>query len=70
MRPLPADFVAAGLALARGASLFGKRLEDMERDELIAAAAMGWDAERRAREEGTQRVRRIIEIIRSARWVG
>lgn len=41
---LPADFVAEGLRLAKGGSLYGVPFEDLSRDELIAAAAMGWKA--------------------------
>ena len=47
---LPPDFVESGLELAKGARLFGKSFDDMTREELIAAAAHGWDEGRRHRE--------------------
>lgn len=48
---LPAKFVTEGLALAKGAKIFGEALEDLTRDELLAVAAQGWKAERNAREQ-------------------
>ena len=51
MNSLPELFVARGLELANGMLLFGKLFCDMTRDELIAAAAQGWNAEHIAREE-------------------
>lgn len=48
-RPLPSDLVARGLKLASGARFMGRCLGDLTRDELIAVAAIGWDAERDAR---------------------
>jgi hypothetical protein len=51
VRPLPQSFVKRGLQLAEGALLFGKSFSDMTRDELIAAAAQGWNAERQQREK-------------------
>ena len=50
VRPLPEGFVRKGLELAEGALLFGKPFADMTRDELIAAASQGWNAEREQRE--------------------
>lgn len=47
---LPDDFVKTGLKLAHGLLLFGKPLDEMTREELIAAAAQGWNAERKQRE--------------------
>lgn len=41
---LPNDFVEKGLELAKGLTLFGMRFEQLSRDELIAAAAHGWEA--------------------------
>lgn len=49
--PLPEEFVKRGLEMARGSLLFGKPFADMTRDELIAAAAQGWSAERYQREK-------------------
>lgn len=53
-----------GLKLAKGAMLFGKEFNDMTRDELIAAAAQGWLAEREQRE----RVAELRRIICYRRW--
>ena len=47
---LPNSFVEKGLALAQGATLYGVAFEDMTREELIAAAAQGWNEERKQRE--------------------
>jgi len=47
---LPDDFVISGLELAKGYRLFGIRFDDMTRDELIAAAAHGWNEDRKQRE--------------------
>lgn len=44
---LPDPFIRDGLRLAEGATLFGILLSDLSRDELIAAAAKGWDAFRK-----------------------
>ena len=33
-----------GLALAAGSTLYGKPMEDMTREELLATAALGWNA--------------------------
>ncbi len=44
MITLPEEFVISGLEIAKGASLFYKRFDDMTRDELIASAAHGWKA--------------------------
>lgn len=63
---LPESFVAEGLAIAEGAVLFGKRLPDCTRDELLAAAAQGWAAERRAREQGAARTRSLLDLMRRA----
>jgi hypothetical protein len=49
--PLPEGWVKSGLAHAEGARIFGRLLTDLTRDELIAVAAQGWHAERKAREE-------------------
>ncbi len=61
---LPRAFVEHGLKLAKGAMLFGKEFNDMTRDELIAAAAQGWLAEREQRE----RVAELRRIICYRRW--
>lgn len=47
---LSQKFVDEGLALAKGAKLFGCDLESLTRDELLAACAQGWASEKRARE--------------------
>ena len=43
---LPQCVVDDGLALARGARFMGLPLEDFTRDELLAVAALGWNANR------------------------
>lgn len=40
---LPKDFVEEGLKMAEGASLFGVMFTDLDRDELLATAAQGWE---------------------------
>ncbi len=40
--PLDSEFVKRGLACAMSSTLCGRRFEDMSREELLAAAAMGW----------------------------
>lgn len=47
---LPKKFVDEGLALAKGAKFFGEDLESLTRDELLAACAQGWAAEKRSRD--------------------
>jgi hypothetical protein len=44
MNKLPEQFVKSGLELAKGASLFGIPMEELTRDELLAATAKGWKA--------------------------
>ncbi len=53
---LPARFMESGLSHAKGARIFGQLLESLSREELLAVAANGWLAERRAREEGRKAV--------------
>ena len=48
---LPDNFVESGLTLVKGASLYGVRFEDMTREELLAAAAHGWNEQRKAQKE-------------------
>jgi hypothetical protein len=62
---LPETFVADGLKLAEGLLLFGKRLEEMSRDELIASAAQGWEAERRT-QENSRRADQFSQELRQA----
>lgn len=47
---LPADTVARGLALAKGAVIFDVPMMELTREEAIAVAAFGWQAEREARD--------------------
>lgn len=47
---LPKSFVERGLELAKGSKLFDTYFDEMTRDELIAAAAHGWNEERKQRE--------------------
>lgn len=39
---LPDEFIKKGLVLAEGSTLFGKKITDMNREELIASVAQGW----------------------------
>lgn len=43
-RKLPEKFLADGIALAEDASIFGVKLSELSRDELLAVAAKGWKA--------------------------
>lgn len=45
------EVMARGKALAAGCWFMGEPLESLTREELIVVAALGWDAERRARAE-------------------
>jgi len=58
-RYLPDGFVQEGLKIAKGAVIFGVRLDDLSRDELLASAAHGWEAYRRQLEQG----KRDIDVI-------
>jgi hypothetical protein len=62
---LPSEFVASGLRIAEGATLFGKRLMDLTREEAIAAAAQGWAAEKKAREECSQRTKALFNLLKT-----
>lgn len=62
VRHLPEEFVKRGLELAAGALLFSKPFDEMTRDELIASAAQGWNAERE------QRARHYAESKERADW--
>jgi len=48
---IPKRFIESGTELANGASLYGVMFEDMTREELIAAAAHGWNEQRKAQKE-------------------
>lgn len=48
---LPKKCMDEWTALAKGAHFLGYPLEDYSREELLAIAAAGWSAEKRAREE-------------------
>jgi len=41
---IPEQTIKQGVALAEGATVYGVEFTDMSRDELIAIAAIGWDA--------------------------
>lgn len=61
---IPPAFVDKGLKLAKDARLFGVSFFDMTHDELIAAAAQGWNAERLAREEMSERTENLLNLLR------
>ena len=52
-----------GLELAKGAQLYGQALEEMTRDELLAAAALGWNQYRELLQE-RERDRRFDILAR------
>jgi len=56
-RHLPDGFVQEGLKIAKGAVMFGVRLDELSRDELLASAAHGWEAYRRQLEQGNRQGR-------------
>jgi len=62
MTKLPKKFVKENLQKAKRAMIFGVPIEALSRDELLACAIAGWDAERRAREEGLRRVKFMAEL--------
>lgn len=56
VRPhLSPELLARGLALAETMTLYGERLSDLSRDELLAAAVLGWDAYNRHLDESIRR---------------
>lgn len=64
---LPKHFVEEGLRLAKGSYLFGVRFCDMTTSELVAAAAQGWNAQLRAREEGHKQLMSTIDLMGNRR---
>lgn len=66
---LPGKFVEDGLKLAEGCRLFGLSFDELTRDELIAAAAHGWDYARKVREQAMSSSQMMREIydMRGAR---
>lgn len=45
---IPRMALERGTKLSEGMTVYGKLLTDMTKEELIAVAALGWDAEKRA----------------------
>jgi len=41
---LSVEIKEKGLAIAKEATIYGCKFEDLDRDELIAVAALGWKA--------------------------
>ena len=58
---IPKDFVDECLQKSGGTTFFGVPIKDLTRDELIACAITGWEAEKAEKE----RVKQIISIIRN-----
>lgn len=56
-RKLPEKFLTEGTALAEDASIFGVRLSDLSRDELLAVAAQGWKAHQKLLDDNASRSR-------------
>lgn len=48
---LPENFVKRNLERAKGVTLFGKPIERMSRDELVACVVAGWEGQARMREQ-------------------
>ena len=59
---IPPKIVTDAIERGKGMQVFGVALHDMTRDELICAAVMGWEAERRARED-EQMVYRSMQAL-------
>ena len=60
---LPDSFIAEGLKIAEGAQLFGKPMMQLTREEAIAAAAQGWNADKKSREEMSQRTSFLFDLM-------
>lgn len=60
---IPESFVKEGLSIAHEMTLFGRPFEELTREELIAAAAQGWAAERRARERDVSKAKLMSYIL-------
>lgn len=67
VRRLPDSFVAEGLELAKGSCIFAVPFGELSREELLAVAAKGWEAESRAREEGAKRLAFMGELNKALR---
>ena len=48
---IPKEFVERNLKKAKGACFLGTPIEELTRDELIACAVLGWEAEQEALKE-------------------
>ena len=59
------EMLKRGAELARGCSFMGKPLESYTREELVAIAALGWDAEKRSREEIARRTDFLFSLMRA-----
>jgi hypothetical protein len=59
---LPTEFVEEGLALAARATIFGVPFADLSRDEAVAAAALGWMAERKSCEQAREQMNFVLEM--------
>lgn len=64
---LPDAFVQEHLAKAKGMTFFGHRFEDLTRDELIAAAVVGFESYTRA-VESAERSQSMRTFLAEARW--
>jgi hypothetical protein len=50
MSLIPEQFLREGMILGEGTRIFGVELSELSREELIAVAAQGWNAERKLRD--------------------
>ena len=60
---LPESFLREGLELAKGCTLFGIPLQDLTREELMAAAAKSFKSEQAAREDGSARLKFFVDLM-------
>lgn len=68
-RMLPREFVDEGVKLAETCTLFGIHLTELSKDELLAAAAKGWNAYNKQLDQGLSNMRMMLDISQDRRIV-
>ena len=64
---LPDGFVSEGLRIAETCNLFGIPLAELSRDELLAAAAQGWQAYNRSLEQSIKNSQMMRELYKASK---
>jgi len=60
---LPKSFTEKYLKKSEGVCLFGQKITELTRDELIASTVAGWEREAESRKEGL----RMVNVMKSLR---